>query len=202
MIYFFILHHKSNSMKKTFTMLVLFVCSYQLSQAQFYKSLLPSEAFADSLGIIVQDFKKNFSGIQGKQLPSQGEMDVFRSKVGIPGALHCSIYRFHSLEDTTASWQAIMYEGDNYEAAVKIYKNTFHQLKKTRMKWVDKSTISFMGNFEEPDENVRFTMTSMRLNIIDVPYRSFFGEIELTSTYDGWEVHLNLHNKKSDKEQY
>ena len=202
MIYFFILHHKSNPMKKTFTMLVLFVCSHQLSQAQFYKSLLPSEAFSDSLAIIVQDFKKNFSGIQGKPLPSQGEMDVFRSKVGIPGALHCSIYRFHSLEDTTASWQAIMYEGDNYEAASKIYKNTFHQLKKTKMKWVDKSTISFMGNFEEPDENVRFTITSMRLNIIDLPYRNFFGEIELTSTYDGWEVYLNLHNKKSDKEQY
>jgi len=94
-----------------------------------------------------------------------------------------------------------MYEGDSYENAVKIYKNLFKQLKKSKMKWVDKSTISFMGEIDEPDENVRFTVTSLRLNIIDIPYRSFFGEIELTSTYDGWEVHLNLHNRKNDAER-
>lgn len=189
-------------MKKTTLLLLLFLCAHHITQAQFYKSLLPSEAFSDSLALIVQDFKKNFSGIQGSQLPPQGEMDVYRSKVGVPGALHCAIYRFHSVEDTTASWQAIMYEGDSYEAAVKAYKNTFRQLKKSRMKWVDKSIISFMGDLEEPDENVRFTITSLRLNIIDVPYRSFFGEVELTSTYEGWEVHLNLHNKKNDAERY
>lgn len=185
-------------MKKTTVLSLLFFCSIQFTHAQFYKSILPSEAFSDSLAIVVQDFKKNFSTIEGKQLPSQGEMDVYRSKVGIPGALHCSIFRFHSLEDTTASWQAVMYEGDSYENAVKIYKNIFKQLKKSKMKWVDKSTISFMGEIDEPDENVRFTVTSLRLNIIDIPYRSFFGEIELTSTYDGWEVHLNLHNRKND----
>lgn len=189
-------------MKKTVTLLLLFLCIIHFAQAQFYKSILPSEAFSDSLSVIVQDFKNNFSGIEGRQLPSQGEMDVFRSKVGIPGALHCSIFRFHSLQDTTASWQAILYEGDSYEEAVKIYKNSFRQLKKSKMKWVDKSIITFMGDLEVPDENVRFTVTPLRLNIIDVPYRRFFGEIELTSTYDGWEVHLNLHNKKSDTEKY
>ena len=189
-------------MKKTTTLLLLFLCALQFTEAQFYKPFKSSDAFSDSLAVIVQDFKKNFSTIEGKQLPSQGEMDVYRSKVTIPGATHCAIYRFHSVEDTTASWQAIMYEGDSYENAVKIYKNTYHQLIKSKMKWVDKSIISFMGNMEVPDDNIRFTVTQLRLNIIDIPYRSFFGEIELTNTYDGWEVHLNLHNKKNDAEKY
>ena len=200
--YFFILHYKPNSMKKKSTLLLLFLCSIHFSQAQFYKSILPSDAFSDSVSIIVQDFKKNFSTIEGRQLPSQGEMDVYHSKVTIPGAVHCAIYRFHSLEDTTASWQAIMYEGDSYENAVKIYKNTFHQLKKSKMKWGDKGTISFIGELEMPVENVRFTVTPLRLNNMDLPYRSFFGEIELTSAYDGWVVHLNLHNRKNDAEKY
>ncbi|MBC7887425.1 MAG: hypothetical protein H7Z13_06005 [Ferruginibacter sp.] len=189
-------------MNKATTYLLLFLCSFHYSKAQFYKSILPSEAFSDSLSVIVQDFKKNFATIEGMQLPSQGEMDVYRSKATIPGALHCSIYRFHSLQDTTASWQAILYEGDNYEQAVKIYKNTFRQLKKTKMKWVDKSIISFTGELEMPVENVRFAVTSLQLNIIDKPYRSFYGEIELTGSYDGWEVHLNLHNRKKDTEKY
>ena len=189
-------------MKKTITLMMLFLCSIHFTQAQFYKSILPSEAFSDSLSVIVQDFKKNFATIQGRQLPSQGEMEVYRSKVSIPGAVHCSIFRFHSVEDTTASWQAILYEGDSHEDAIKIYKNLFKQLKKSRMKWVDKSVITFMGDLEMPDENVRFAVTPLRLNIIDMPYRRFYGEVELTSTYDGWEVHLNLHNKKRDDEKY
>lgn len=202
MLIFFILHYKSNTMKKTITLLLLLLCSIQFAKAQFFKPSQSSEAFADSLAIIVQDFKKNFSGIEGRQLPSQGEMDVFRSKATIPGSVHCSIYRFHSLQDTTASFQAIMYEGESYEEAIKVYKKTYKQLKKTKMKWVDKSVISFVGEMEEPDENIRFTSTALRLNIIDRPYRSFFGELELTSNYDGWEVHFSMHNRKNDAERY
>jgi len=83
-------------MKKTTVLLLLFICTIQFTKAQFYKSFRPTETFSDSLAIVVQDFKKNFSSIEGKQLPSQGEMDVYRSTVSIPGALHCSIFRFHS----------------------------------------------------------------------------------------------------------
>ncbi|MEP7108935.1 MAG: hypothetical protein ABI760_13160 [Ferruginibacter sp.] len=187
-------------MKKTIMLLMLFLCSSHFTRAQLYKSIAPSAAFSDSLSIIVQDFKKNFSTIQGSQLSSQGEMDVFRSKATIPGALHCAIYRFHSLDDTTASWQAILYEGDSYENAIRIYKNIFHQVKKCRMKWEDRRIISFTGELEMPDENIRFAVTPLRLNFTDIPYHDFIGEIELTSTYDGWEVHLNLHNKKNDEE--
>ena len=184
------------------TLLVLTICSMQFVVAQFYKTIRPAASFSDSLAIVVQDFKYNFKNIEGKQLPDQQEMEVFQSTATVPGALHCIISRFHSTIDTTAAWQAIMYEGDSYDEAVKVYKETYKQMKKTKMKWVDKSIISFVGDMEVPDENLRFTVTSMRLNIIDRPYRSFFGELEMTYTYEGWSVHLNLLSKKNDAEQY
>lgn len=188
-------------MRKLFiTLLLLF--AIQFSKAQFGKSSKNAEAFSDSLSIIVKDFKKNFISIEGQQLTSQGEMDVYRSKITVPGASHCAIYRFHSLEDPSASWQAIMYEGESYDTAVNIYKSTFQKLIKSKMKWEDNSILSFKGTLEIPDENIRFTMTSLKLTNIDLPYyKNFFGEIELTSTYNGWEVHLNLHNKKDDAEK-
>lgn len=189
-------------MKKTITLLLLFVCFIPFTRAQFYKSVLPTPAFSDSISIIVQDFKMNFSTIEGSQLVSRQEMDVYRSTITIPGALHCAIYRFHSAEDTTASWQAIMYEGDSYEDAIKIYKNTFRQLKKIRIKGLDKSNISFTGELEMPAENIRFAVTTLRLNTMDIAFEYFFGEIELISNYDGWEVHLNLHRKKNDSKKY
>ena len=128
--------------------------------------------------------------------------DVYQSKAGMPGAAHCVIQRYHSEEDTTASWQAVLYEGEIYEEALKIYRNTIKQLKKAKLKLGDNSPASFSGEIELPDENLTFTVTPLRLNVTDPDYRYFFAEVEITNNYDGWEVHLNLHNKKSDNDEY
>ena len=131
----------------------------------------------------------------------QAGMEVYQSQVSLPGAAHCAIYRFHSKIDTTASWQAIMYDGDNYDEAVKAYKNTYRMVNKSRIKWIDKSIASFVGEMEKPAENIAFATTQLQLNVSDPRYKNFFAEIEMTSGYNGWEVHLNLHAKKDDTEQ-
>ena len=104
--------------------------------------------------------------------------------------------------DTTASWQAIMYDGDSYDQAVKVYKNTYRLVQKSRIKWVDRSIVSFVGEMEKPDENVSFATSLLQLNVTDPRYRNFYANIELTSSYSGWEVHLNLHSRKDDKAEY
>jgi len=189
-------------MKKILLLPVIFALSTGFSNAQFFKPILPNSAFADSLNKIVLDFRFDFKKTAGKRLPRQGNMDVYQSKVILPGAAHCVIYRFHSSVDTTASWQATLYEGDSYEEALKVYKNTFTLVKKSRLVWIDKSIVGFSGNMEAPDENLRFTISSLRLDINDPGYNKFVAEIELVNSYDGWEVHLNLQNKKNDAEEY
>ena len=187
---------------KKFTLSVLCAATFLISHAQFYKSFQPSPAFSDSLTRIVFDFRNDYKLIQGKELVPQQSMEVFQSKVGLPGAAHCAIYRFHSKLDTTASWQAIMYDGGNYEEAVKVYKNTYRLVQKSRIKWIDKSIASFIGEMEKPDENVSFATSLLQLNVTDPRYRNFYANIELTSSYNGWEVHLNLNAKKDDKAEY
>lgn len=182
---------------------MLFANSIVLTHAQFYKKLLPEDAgFTDSLTSVVYNFKSNYYPIQGKQLTSQGLVHVYQSKAGMPGAAHCVIQRYHSTEDTTASWQAIMYEGESYEEAVKIYKNTYHLVKKAKIKSGEKMPVLFTGEMEAPSESVRFTVTPLKLNTADTDYENFYAEVEITSNYDGWEVHLNLHGKKKDEEKY
>ena len=169
--------------------------------AQFYKSFQSSPAFSDSLNKVVLDFRYNFKEIQGNALLPRGDMDVYNSKVTLPGAEHCVVYRFHSRMDTTASWQAVMYEGDSYEEAKKIYKNTFRQVKSSRIKWIDNSRVNFTGQMEEPSENIGFTVSSLKPDIKDERYEKFWAEVEMINTYAGWEVHLNLQNKKKDTEE-
>jgi hypothetical protein len=115
-------------MKKKFLTATLILAFLASSKAQFYKSLLSKSDFSDSLTKIVVDFKTNFNLIQGQEMTPQLEMNVYQSKTTLPNALHCSIIRSHSRLDTSASWQAILYDGEDYNEAFKIYKDIFNIL--------------------------------------------------------------------------
>ena len=203
-IYFnlFILHHKLNTMRKTLlTAFIIFALSINAG-AQLYKSVLPSTAFTESISKITQDFRNNYYQVQGEQLSADGDMDTYKSLVTVPAAKRCVIYRFHSKVDTTASWQAMMYEGDSYNEAVKIYKNTCRLVDKSNVKLTGGSSVSFSGKINEPDAGIRFVTSSYKLNSKDPAYEKFYAEVELVNiNFDQWEVHLNLQSKKDDAEK-
>lgn len=162
----------------------------------------PSNAgFADSLRYIIREFAGNYQGIQGRQLPVQQEGLVFLSKKCLPGALKCIIQRFQSKEDPTASWQAAFYEGASFTDASKIYKKLCSQIKGVSFTGVDKAAISLTGKTEQPDENLKFTVSSFFFKTKQVPYRYFSADVELLGNYEGWEVRLNIYsNKNAGKE--
>ena len=185
-------------MKKLITCCLFMIGLSFTCTAQFYKSLLPNDAFADSLAIIVHDFYSNFTHIEGKLFETTNDMDLYRSKTVLPGALHCSIYRSHSKEDLSASWHAIMYEGENYERAIKMYKQIVREVKKSNISKTTEEQVFFIGEMEIPKASVRFTVTTLKLNMDEETFQNFYAEIELVGSYDGWMVQLNLHNKISN----
>lgn len=184
-------------------LILLLICTLKLfyADAQFYKSIVPSPGFNDSLTEVVMDFRHDFKHLQGIELMPQQGSEVYRSNISLPGAAHCAIYRYHSQVDTSASWQAIMYSGDNYQEAIKIYKNTYRLVNKSRIKWFDRSIVSFIGEMEKPLENINFASSELQLNVTDPRYKNFYAEIAISNGDNGWEVRLSLHNKKDDKEE-
>lgn len=185
-------------MRKFFFLFLLILISANFCKAQFYKSALPSSEFSNALEKIVLDFRVNFSSILGNSLTEQTDADTYESIAKLPGARECVIYKYHSKADTTASWQGIMYKGDNYKEAARIYENVFRLVKKTHVKWIDKSILNFNGEMEKPAEELRFTVSTLRFSLEDKRYRNFEADVEMISTYDGWEVHLNLQTKHPD----
>ena len=181
--------------------LLLFLCISLLcnTHAQFSKPS-SSNSFSDSLNKVVLAYKINFSSIEGKAMPDQDDAAAYHSKIGLPGALHCFILRYRSVKDKSASWQAVMYEGESYAEALKIYKQVFRELSSTKLTGIEKGIVSMKGDMEKPDENVRFTVSSLRLNTNDAKYKNLAADIELSNNYDGWEVHLNLYTKKQEIE--
>jgi hypothetical protein len=186
-------------MKRFWTLVVLFTLFTSTTHSQILGSFFTSPAFNDSLSKIVVDFKNNFSKIQGDALPTQGGIDTYESIVTLPGSIQNYVYRSHSTIDTTASWQAIMYKGDSYEKAMKVYKNTFHQVKNSRIKLSDRSTAHFSGKLAR-EKDVSFVVSRLYIDISDPIYRKFVAEVEFIGNFMAYEVHLNLFNRKTDED--
>ncbi len=198
-----ILQHKLYSMRKTIILplALLFTCTG--IKAQFPKPGAASQAFSESLTKITEDFRSNYYHIQGEQLPSGDDMDIFRSTVQVPGAKHAAILRFHSKIDSSASWQALMYEGDDYKEALKVYKSTCKHVDNSRLKLQDKAATGFSGKMDEPDANLRFVSSVYTLKIDDPAYEKFYAEVEMVNiSFDLWAVRLNLQSKKPDADRY
>lgn len=181
-------------MSKRFFFLLCFSLAATLSYSQFYKSLLPSPEFNAALEKIILDFREDYKNIEG-ELIEKGEVDLYKSKIQLPGSEDCRIMRFHSVKDTTAVWQATMYTGDDYNAAVRAYQNTFRMVKKSQVKWIDRSSVGFNGTMEAPRESVRFTTSTLVLQLEDYRYKNFEAQVEMLSTYDGFKVQLMLHKR-------
>src|SRR6476620_11099392 len=92
-------------------------CAY--SQTSIFKR---TASFSKSLQTVLEDYPNNFQNISGEAILEQGETEQYASTVQLPGAEACIIGRYHSVIDTTASFQAIMFRTEEYEDAAKQYR--------------------------------------------------------------------------------
>ena len=179
-------------MKRILILFAFFISLSFFSSAQFFKS---SGAFGDSLSAIVNSYATNFRSIQGKAMLHQEDPEMFQSTISLPGSSQCIISRYRSIKDTSASWQAVLYTGDDFNQARKIYRNTFTSLKKTAIKLAGNAAVHFEGTLEDPEENLRFASTSLRLKTSQPLFEQFYTEIGLTNSNYEWIVVVNIFSK-------
>lgn len=185
-------------MKKYWLTSAAFIFIVSFSQAQFYRGILPGSGnFGDSLSKIVVDFKTNFRNIQGDAIPQQMGMDIYESKITLPGTTQNYIMRSHSANDTLGTWQALVYHGEDYDKALKLYKSTFHKIKNSSIRLSDRSVAHFNGKLHN-ESHASFVTSSLTIDIGDANYKKFVAEIEMVSNFLTYEVHINLHAKNDD----
>ncbi len=178
------------------TLLLMLVIN---SSAQLIKPSPASAAFAEKLGIVVKSFQDNYYKVQGELISSQNNVDLFQSAISLPGSQQCVIFRFHSTEDSSASWQAGMYQGTAYNEAVRIYKSTCRQVDKAIVNIPGKGSLRFSGKTENPGSTVRFVSSVYTFKTKDELYKHLYAEVELVNpSFDQWEVHLNIQSKQVD----
>jgi hypothetical protein len=187
-------------MQKLLTLSTALLLMLNVSYAQLHNRLLSPNPFAESLSKVIENYQNNYLHIQGQPLTPDEDRDIYQSTIALPGASQCLIYRFHSTEDTTASWQAILYSGEDFKEASKVYRNSYKHLKQTKFK-VGITNNGFEGQMENPSEDLRFTSSILRPATYTETYKNFMAEIEMINSIDGWVVQLNLHSRKEDTER-
>ncbi|ULQ57504.1 hypothetical protein KJS94_04735 [Flavihumibacter rivuli] len=183
-------------MKRTLLSCLLLACLSQ-SRAQLL-TRKPDPSFNQAVQTIFFDLKDNFRGIQGELLVDEAEYEKFASTVQLPGAMECLITRFHSVIDTTASWQATMLVTEEFEEAASLYKQLCNQMKQVKLKMVDGSIVYFKTDIEPVSGTRRFSTSVFTIPYYDPRMADAKVEVELVSYLTEFRVQVNIHTKKKD----
>jgi hypothetical protein len=154
--------------------------------------------FVDAIDAVLGDLPNNLRFVTGELLMAEGETDSYVSLVAVPGARNCIVTRYHSVEDTTASWQAKMFTGGDFGAAARKYQQLFQLLKVCCVRLPDSSIYYLEGSWQPAREGVTFTTSTFKLKTDDQRFRDVEVELELVYQLADWAVNINIVTKKPD----
>ncbi|HEY4285765.1 MAG TPA: hypothetical protein VGN00_01590 [Puia sp.] len=157
-------------------------------------------SFPAAINAVLKDFPYNLRNITGELVLAQGEFENYASIVELPGAENCIVTRYHSADDTTASWQAKMLSSDDFDEASKAYHALFRKLQGCYLQLVDGSVVYLKGEWEPVKDGASFTTSTLRLMTGDWRYKDVKVELELVYQLADWAIHINIVTKKRDDE--
>jgi hypothetical protein len=156
--------------------------------------------FPIAIDVILRDFPENLRHITGELVLAQGEFENYASLVQLPGAEDCIVTRYHSRRDSTVSWQATMYNDDDFGKAARQYRELFQKLKSCYISQADGTVLYLQGTWEPAKEGASFTTSTFRPGTTDWRYREVKVELELVYLLADWAVRINIVSKKRDDE--
>jgi hypothetical protein len=163
-------------------------------------SALRIVSFPDAIDAVLGDFPNNLRHLTGELLLAEGEIENYVSLVSVPGAENCLVTRYHSVVDTTASWQAKMFSGGDFGMAARKYQQLYEQLKTCYLRLPDSSLFYLEGVWEPAREGINFTTSTLKLRTDDVRYRYVMVQLELVYELADWAVNINIVTKRPDDE--
>ncbi|MBC7902273.1 MAG: hypothetical protein H7Y27_02585 [Gemmatimonadaceae bacterium] len=178
--------------------LCLALLAFTFTHAQLKGPLLKSGPFPKAIEAVLHDFPNNLRNLNGELILSLAEIDNYESLVKMPGSIECSITRYHSVEDTLASWQAKMFQGEEFNVAAQRYTELYRQLKSCYLRLVDGSIVYLNCSYDAPKEENDFVTSTLRLDTGDWHYKEVKIELELVYQFPEWIVNINVVNKKKD----
>lgn len=182
-------------MKQFFTCIFISVAFsiHAQSTISFHKA---SASIKPVIEKVARDYYQNFNNIKGDTVNETAGTIEFKSKVVPEGAIETSITKY--VDPYSYTWQATMFESDDYTAAVQKYKDYYRQLNGCTLTFYDKSSYKLSGNYDEPDENRSFASSILQLEQDKSDLDLFKVEIALNYSLPQWTVKILMYEKLAD----
>lgn len=145
---------------------------------------------------VARDYYQNFNNIKGDTVNETESTIEFTSKVSPTGALATSITKY--IDPYSYTWQATMYQSEDYEAAVGKYKEYYKQLNGCTLTFYDKTSYKLVGGYDTPDESRAFASSILQLDGVNHDLELFKVEIALNYSLPDWTVKIMVYEKVAD----
>ena len=182
---------------KTMLLSVAILLAYGVrSQPKFSRPIEPS--IQPALNGVMQDYFRHFEKSKGDSLSASAWATTFESRIKLPGALSCMITEY-SLPGTY-SWEAIMYEGEDYKAAGKKYNQYFRELNNSKFTPNGFEQFVLKGEYDAPDEDRGFASSVLQLEAPRKSWDHFFINVEMQYQFPNWVIKISMYEKVPDKD--
>lgn len=155
-------------------------------------------AFSNALNEVAQGYFKNFEGSKGDILSETNDAISYQSKVTLPQSLSCVIVRYNHPE--AYSWEALMFESDDYDEVVMKYDQLFRQMNNCKLTLNGYDKVLLTGNYDKPDEGRKFAASHFVLDTNVSGRRNFSIELTMQYQFPEWSVKILMYEKIPDEE--
>jgi len=182
-------------MKKIFFTMLVFPALAVSAQTRISLKKTPN-TLKPVIEKVARDYYQNFNNIKGDTINKTASTIEFTSKVTPADALSTSITKY--IDPYSYTWQATMFQSEDYEAAVEKYKEYYKQLNGCKLTFYDKTSYKLVGGYDTPDESRAFASSILQLDAINNDLELFKVEIALNYSLPDWTVKIMVYEKVAD----
>ena len=182
-------------MKKMIFTILIFPAMAVTAQTRIYFKKSPN-TLKPVVEKVARDYYQNFNNIKGDTVNETESTIEFTSKVAPVDAISTSITKY--IDPYSYTWQATMFQSEDYEAAVEKYKEYYKQLNNCTLTFYDKTSYKLVGDYDTPDESRAFASSILQLDAVNRDLELFKVEVALNYSLPDWTVKVMVYEKVAD----
>ena len=113
-------------------------------------------AFQTDIAKVISDYPNGFKNIMGDETIQNPQSIEFECLVTVKDAIKCRLIKYSSNLKDIYSWEADMIKTDDFEAALKKFRELYNSLQHLSVN-INGITTIFKGDYIKPSEAIKFT---------------------------------------------
>ena len=183
-----------------FIILLCFLFLAIVTRGQVNLSLRAPNNLRPAIEKVLSSYSDHYSQVKGDTLSVTGTSIVYASVVKPTSAENCILTEYLNTEKYDYSWEAMVLNTDDFEAAAKKYNTCCQQLKNMTVK-TGGETSKMEGEYEPPEGTKNFYSTVFSASAESPLLQKLRVEVLMESDLTSWKIRILVYDRvHEDKE--